>query len=100
MNKFLVLVFLALLTACAQTQILTSGQEAVLKTPPTLEDQIDFYLFGFLEATQVNLQKVCGDQAVLQIESLYTFEDGLISIFTFGIYSPKTYRVWCTEEGS
>ena len=64
---------------------------------PSYVDYFDYYWFGFSGQPTVNLQKVCLDQRPHAIQRMKTPEDVVISVFTLGIYSPATVRVWCGE---
>lgn len=64
----------------------------------TFEDYEGYYFWGLAGKAMVNTQDICKDRPIDQIQSLYTVEDALFIFFTAGIYTPRTYRVWCGEK--
>ena len=67
------------------------------KEKPAYEDYVDYYVFGFVGNPALDLQKICVDQKPYGLQRVKTWEDGLITVFTVGIYSPATVRVWCGD---
>lgn len=88
------------MTSCYSTQIVLDRDQSrsqVQDNTPSYEDHFDSYVFGRVGKNQVNLQQVCMDQTALKAEYLETSEDIVIGLFTFGIYTPSTVRVWCGD---
>jgi hypothetical protein len=87
---------MALLSACAPTRLVMDSRWDP-SSPPVYVDYHDYYLLGFIGSAEVNLRTVCLDQRPLAVESVRGFDDGLISLYTLGIYSPMTVKVWCGD---
>lgn len=64
---------------------------------PSYVDYVDSYWWGFSGNPDISIQKACVDQKPLAVQRIKTAEDGLISLFTLGIYTPTTVKIWCGE---
>jgi hypothetical protein len=62
---------------------------------PAYVDYADYWVFGLFGHGEFNLQKICVDQNPYGFQQYRSAEDGLIALFTAGIYAPATLRVWC-----
>ena len=89
-------VFTFLLGGCA-TQTYLVNQEAA-STKPSFEDRQDFFIAGIGQDETVDAAKICnGSQNVIKVESELTFLDGFLGVLTYGIYTPRTARVYCKK---
>ena len=94
MKIFLSLFIFLSLISCQTVTISDKGFKLVREA--SYEDTKWFFLWGlFPRKTQVNLNRVCQHKKHAQIQTLDTFFDSLIKIFTFGIIAPRTAKVWC-----
>jgi uncharacterized lipoprotein YajG len=112
MNKSALVALAAtfMLTACAQQTFVLNGHgakntngnpvfsEDVLA--PTqgaeLKEHEHFFIGGLGQAQSVNAAKVCGSAAnVAKVEVKQNILQGLLSVITFGIYSPREASVFC-----
>lgn len=88
------LVYAALLTGCA-TVTATPNNEPKTATPPDLEETQPFYAWGLVpEKHTVDVQSACPG-GVRQLQAQTTGIQAVLSHITFGIYMPRTARVWC-----
>ncbi|BDF96260.1 MULTISPECIES: Bor family protein [Pseudoalteromonas] len=71
---------------------------AKLNSKPTYQDSRPFFMWGLVGEQRVDVKKVCGEQAVVQMQSQQTFTDGALGLVTLGIYAPHTISVWCNEQ--
>lgn len=94
-RKFLCLFILLWLVQCSSVTIPTGEKDYALTSAPTYQERKPFYLAGLIGTASVDVNEVCKGKKVLQMQSLATFEDGLFTLFTLVIYSPKSVRVWC-----
>lgn len=85
-----------LLSSCMSTRVQFSPKWE-RSSKPVYIDYVDSYVFGFIGQPSLNLQKICMDQKPYALHSVKTAEDGIITFFTLGIYSPTTVRVWCGD---
>lgn len=83
----------ALMTGCAtQTTLVNGGSSA---TPTYVESQ-KFFVSGIGQEKTVDAAKVCGGASkVAQVESVEEAKDVLFGVVTFGIYTPRTAKVYC-----
>jgi hypothetical protein len=64
-------------------------------TKPNFEQRQDFFLWGLVGESHIDVRTVCAPGKVAQMQSQLTFVDGLLNVVTLGIYSPQSARVWC-----
>lgn len=84
-----------LLSSCA-TQRFTINAPVGPANAPTLETSQAFFVEGLGQDVVLNAAEVCGGaQNVASVEVQETFLDGLLGGLTFGIYTPRTARVYC-----
>jgi hypothetical protein len=63
---------------------------------PDQEDMQSFWISGVGQQKIVNAAEVCGGMdKVAKVESHMTFLDGFLGGITYGIYTPRTARVYC-----
>ncbi|OON38732.1 lipoprotein bor [Izhakiella australiensis] len=94
MKKLLVVAAFSLfITGCAQ-QTFTVKNEAVAK--PTRVTTHHFFVYGIGQKKTIDAAAVCGGaDKVVRTEVQQTFVNGLLSVVTFGIYTPREARVYC-----
>lgn len=64
-------------------------------TKPDFEQRQDFFLWGLVGESHIDVQSVCANGKATQMQSQLTFVDGLLGLVTLGIYAPQSARVWC-----
>lgn len=96
-NSIAALAAVALLSGCATVTITPDGAPQTA-AKPTYEETQNFFIWGLVpEKNTVDVVEVCGDADVRQLQTQDTFGNGLLSVVTFGMYTPRTARVWCEE---
>ncbi|MFN3454918.1 MAG: Bor family protein [Pseudobdellovibrio sp.] len=91
--KKLILVAAILASGCAtQTFKLSEGQP---KSIPSYEGTSHFIFWGIGQEKNLDPKEVCGTRKVSQVQTQYSFLNGLLSGITWGIYSPRDYAVFC-----
>lgn len=81
-------------SGCATVTMTGEGEER-LKSAPTYQQNHAFFLWGLVGEHEVDVAHLCGQGNTRQMQTETTFVDGLLGTVTFGIYSPRTSRVWC-----
>ena len=83
----------ALSTGCANQKFNMSG--AAASTP--VEDKYHhFFINGLAQSKTVDAATACGGaDKVARVEVQQTFMNGFFSVITFGIYTPRTAKVYC-----
>lgn len=95
--KLLVLSFVLLLSSCSTQRFNMSN--GVPRTTPNHEGKHHFIFWGIGQEKQVNPGEVCqNDQSIEAVDTHLTFVDGLLGGLTWGIYSPRSYRVYCSTK--
>lgn len=88
---------IAALGGCATVTVTPQG-EPRLKTRPGYESKQTFFMWGLIGERHLDVQAICQQQRVRQMQTVDTFSDLLLGGLTLGIYAPRTARVWC-EQG-
>ncbi len=70
-------------------------EEPKRSNAPTYQKSKPYFLWGLVGEHSIDVQEVCQDQECVQMQSQTTFADGFLTAITFGIYTPKTAKVWC-----
>ncbi len=97
MRALLTCSVLLMLSACSSVTI-QPQQVTKLSSKPSYQDSRPFFMWGLVGEQRVDVKQVCGEQAVVQMQSQQTFTDGALGLVTLGIYAPHTIRVWCDEQ--
>jgi len=66
-----------------------------MATQPSFEQRQDFYLWGLVGESHLDMSKICPKAGPAQMQSQATVVDSLLGLITLGIYSPETAKVWC-----
>ncbi|MEC6823429.1 Bor family protein [Photobacterium piscicola] len=72
----------------------------VLPAPQTKKAELNksqpFFVSGIGQHKTVDAAKLCGGaDNVAKVEVQQTFVNGLLSVVTFGVYTPRQARVFC-----
>ena len=62
---------------------------------PTYEGTSHFVFWGIGQEKQLYPAEVCGARGISSVETHDSFLNGLFSVITWGIYSPRDYAVYC-----
>lgn len=82
------------LGACSTVTIRDKGTSK-LSSDPSYESSKSYFFWGLGGEHHVDVKKVCGSSQPVQMQAQSTVVDSLLSIVTFGIYYPRTAKVWC-----
>ena len=86
------LLSLLLISGCANQSFTVNGGG----DSPTQDRSQHFFINGIGQKKDVDVAQVCGGiEKVQKVEVQQTFVNGLLSILPFGIYTPRTARVYC-----
>ena len=97
MKIFSLLLITLLLSACSSVTIRTDDQPKS-HSSPTFQKTYTYWWWYAKGEHDVNVREVCKGQPVEQMQAVNTVTDSLAFIFTLGIYSPRTARVWCKGD--
>lgn len=92
--QWLIVLLLVFFVGCSTVTIRPGGGPK-LSTNPTWSSSKPFFLGGLIGSHSVNVDQICGSRGVKQMQTQDTFLDGLLQVLTFGIYFPRTAKVWC-----
>jgi len=98
-QKLIILTSLAAvftLSACSTQRIYMKND--MTGTMPSYEKSQTFFIYGIGQTQDLNAGEVCGKKSISRIETNQTFVDGLLSVITFGIYTPRTVSVFCKKD--
>ncbi|TGN09752.1 Bor family protein [Leptospira ilyithenensis] len=91
--SFLILVTL-FLSACA-TQKIYISEDTNDGRIATQEGTSHFFIAGIGQTKEYSAAQVCDDRPVVAVETSYSFLNGLLGAITYGIYSPRSYAIYC-----
>lgn len=95
-NSIIIISFLILLSGCYTTRLYTDTD--YLRTEPDAETSHVSIVFSSIELDgPADLTPLC-PSGISKLEMEQSFTDGLFHIFSFGLYSPQTARVWCKRR--
>jgi len=91
------IVLAALLSGCLKTSVSFSSTSTGVT--PEFEESQSFFLYGIVpDEITLSSSDVCRSGEISRLETRTTGLDGFLNIITFGIYTPKTLRVWCKSS--
>jgi len=90
------LILLSILTLISCSKITIQPEQTFKATSsPNYERSMPFFLWGLVGEERIDVNKICRNKDILQMQTKQTFVDGLIGGITFGIYSPHSVKIWC-----
>jgi len=85
------------LGACSTQRFHFTGNGMSGAMMPSYEKSQPFFIGGIGQTTDVVVTDVCGNKGASQIHTTQTALDGILSILTFNIYTPRTVAVFCKK---
>ena len=96
-KAIIALVILVFIAGCA-TQRFTIQASGNDQKEPDVKKMQHFFVAGIGQTKELNAAEICGGvDKVAKVEAYITFWDGLLGAITYGIYTPHTAKVYCTE---
>lgn len=92
------LIAAGLLAGCATVTARPDGG-AKTSRKPDYQVSKNYFFWGLAGVHTIDVADVCDGKPAEQLQSQFTFLNGLLGQITLGIYLPKTAKVWCAEEG-
>ncbi len=95
MKKLTCIIALAALTGCAtQTFHVQNGSS----TAPSKQTMQPFFVYGIGQTQEMNAAEICGGaDKIAKVEVIQNFLDGVLGVVTWGIYTPRTAKVFCMK---
>lgn len=81
-------------TSCSTITIRDQGVDKV-DSDPNWKESKSFFLGGLIGKHRVNVSEICQGGSAKQLQTQFSFLDILFRTITFGIYTPRTAKVWC-----
>ena len=95
-TKLSMLLIIFTLSGCATQTYLINGDSV---TEPNEEKSEHFFVSGIGQKKTIDAAKVCGGvDKVVKVEAEQTFLNGFLGAITWGIYTPRTSRVYCKSH--
>ncbi len=98
MKRIALLLVSILYVGCSTVTINPSGNK--LETEPTYSESLPFFIVGLIGEHDVNVSEICKGSSPVQMQTQDSFMNSFLGIVTFGIYTPRTAKVWCQKEAS
>ncbi len=96
MKKLTVIFLVIALNACSAVTVRTDNSPETSE-PPSFQQRYTYWWWGLKGEHSVNVREICVGRRVEQMQAIYSVGDSLLALFTLGIYSPRTARIWCKE---
>lgn len=91
------LLFIALTSGCATQSFEIAGGNN--SGDPDQEIMQPFLISGIGQTQEVNAAEICGGvENVAKVESYHSFLDGLLGTLTYGIFTPRQAKIYCTKS--
>jgi hypothetical protein len=88
------LILVATLSACTTQTALINGNTGQLKK----EEMQTFFVSGLGQTQTLDAAAVCGGaNKVVKVERVTSFLNGVLGIFTSGIFTPYDAKVYCSN---
>lgn len=97
MNKVLILILAVLIGGCSSVTMRTDQADKT-RHPPAFQQSYDYWWWGLKGEHSVNVREACQGKNVTQVQSVTTIPNLLATIFTLGIYQPRSARIWCEGD--
>lgn len=95
MKKLLFIALVVMISGCATQSYNINGGGSTI---PDRETMQPFFVSGIGQTQHMNAAEVCGGaEKVARVESHMSFMNGLLGALTFGIYTPRQAKVYCTK---
>lgn len=95
MKKLYLCGLIILLSGCAKQGF---DMKENIQSTPTKEVTHHFFISGLGQEKNINAAAVCGGaDRVARTETQLTFMNGFLNVITFGIYTPREARVYCSK---
>ena len=92
MTRIALLAIALLIGGCANSSFTVNGAGAT----PTQAKSQHYFVAGIGQKKNIDAAEVCGGvDKVQMVEVQQTFLNGLVSVVTFNIYTPRMARVYC-----
>lgn len=83
----------AFLFGCAAQTFTINGENAEV---PTSEKSQTFFISGLGQEQVTNAAQICGGAVnIIKVEAQQTFINALLGAITWGIYTPRSAKVYC-----
>lgn len=86
-----ILVICTVLSSCCTQKFMMNETNPTI---PTKEGTSHFVFWGIGQEKIIDPKEICGNK-ISSVETSYSFVNGLLSGITFGIYSPRSYSIYC-----
>jgi hypothetical protein len=92
-----VVALFSIVSAGCSTQTFQMNQGNAVN--PQKDEYQHFFIGGIGQEKSMNAAEICGGaDKVGKVETELTFLNGLLGVITYGIYTPRTARVYCLSK--
>ncbi len=95
MKKIVLIAMALVLGGCATQRF---DVQTAHQPTPAMDEAQSFFVFGIGQNKEVDATKICnGANNVQRVETQLTPANIALGMLTFGIYTPRQIRVYCTR---
>jgi hypothetical protein len=91
------LVLGAMLSHGCSTVTIRDKGSAEISRDANYDSSQAFFFWGLAGEKHIDVREICDKRQVEQLQTQRSFVDGVLTVITLGIYSPRTARVWCAR---
>ena len=94
LKKIALIALLISVTACSQTRHYVNGHS--VEGAREVKDDTDYFISGLAQKKKIDAQQICGGpDKVIATETFRSPVNIVLSLLTFGIYTPQEQTVYC-----
>jgi len=93
MNRVIIIATLLALTGCYTTKMYFANQ---IPSQAVRSDTAHTFLFGTVAGSDLNLENLCGQAGISELQTGLAPEGFLATVVTFGLWTPMKVTATCT----
>jgi hypothetical protein len=93
MNRVIIVMALLTLTGCYTTKMYYASH---IPSPAVRSDTAHTFLFGAVTGAEVNLENLCGQAGISELQTGLALEGFAATVITFGLWTPMKVTATCT----
>jgi hypothetical protein len=93
-RRVLAVALCAMAVGCSTVTVNPSGTEK-RTSAPSFSARKHYFIFGIVGNHRVDAAAACSGRKPVQMQAQSTFVDVLFGVVTFGLYAPRSVKLWC-----
>jgi hypothetical protein len=89
------LILITSLSGCATQRVFLGGES---NKDPDFQKSQAFWFGGEFQSRDIDAELICKDMGVQKIETVQSFGDTILGTLSFGLYTPRTLKIYCNKN--